>query len=206
MSAADRIGVLDYGMGNLRSVLNALAEIGADAALFAEPREATAFGKIVIPGVGAFGDAMETLRRRGLVEALRGVVAEQKPLLGICLGMQLICSRSEEGGDHEGLGFIDADVTLLPGGPGLKVPHMGWNSLSFVGDHPILEGVAPNADAYFVHSYRVACRRRSDVVCETTHGVAFASVVNRGSVYGMQFHPEKSQGIGLRLLRNFAAL
>jgi glutamine amidotransferase len=200
------IGVVDYGMGNLRSVLNALDEVGQEAAVLTAPEEVAGYGRIIIPGVGAFAEAMDHLRESGLAEALDRHVAAGKPLLGICLGMQLICRRSQEDGDHEGLGWVDAEVRRFPPATGLKVPHMGWNAIDFARDHPLLAEVASGADVYFVHSYFVDCTEAGNALGTTEHGIRFASIVARENVYGMQFHPEKSQHVGMQLLRNFATL
>lgn len=200
------IGIVDYGMGNLRSVCNALDEIGVKAELFSDPASVADYDKIVIPGVGAFQEAMQNLRRTGMKAALDAHVAAGKPLLGICLGMQLICRRSYEDGEHDGLGWIDAEVRRFPPGEGIKVPHMGWNAIDFDLPHPLLADVRPGADVYFVHSYYVDCAEAADSLGTTEHGIRFTSVVARDNVLGMQFHPEKSQYVGMRLLRNFANL
>ena len=200
------LGIIDYGMGNLRSVQNALEEIGQPAALVSDPVQITGFDKIIIPGVGAFGEAVENLRAGGMDSALREHVAAGKPLLGICLGMQLICRKSYEDGEHEGLGWIDAEVRHFPPAGGLKVPHMGWNAVDYDAPHPLLNKVASGADVYFVHSYYVDCAAAADSLGTTEHGLRFTSVVGHDNVYGMQFHPEKSQHVGMQLLRNFAAL
>lgn len=200
------IGVVDYGMGNLRSVCNALAEIDAPGELFSDPAKVPAYDKIIIPGVGAFQQAMENLEEIGMVEPLNRYVAAGKPLLGICLGMQLICRQSTEGGVHQGLGWVEAKVRHFPPAEGLKVPHMGWNAIQFERAHPLLEGVAPGADVYFVHSYFVDCLHAADALGTTEHGISFSSIIAHGNVFGMQFHPEKSQNVGMQLLRNFASL
>ena len=200
------IGIVDYGMGNLRSVCNALIEIGTAGELFTAPEKVAAFDKIIIPGVGAFQEAMENLRGPGMDDALNKHVAAGKPLLGICLGMQLICRKSHEDGEHQGLGWIDAEVRHFPPGKGLKVPHMGWNAIQFAKDHPLLAEVTSGADVYFVHSYFVDCEEPSDTLGLTEYGIPFTSMVARENVMGMQFHPEKSQHVGMQLLRNFATL
>jgi len=193
-------------MGNLRSVQNALEEIGQPAALVSDPAQVAGFEKIIIPGVGAFGEAMENLRSAGMDSALKDHVAAGRPLLGICLGMQLICRKSYEDGEHEGLGWIDAEVRHFPPAEGLKVPHMGWNAVDHEASHPLLKEVASGADVYFVHSYYVDCAETADSLGTTEHGLRFTSVVGHDNVYGMQFHPEKSQHVGMQLLRNFVAL
>ncbi|HEY9548031.1 MAG TPA: imidazole glycerol phosphate synthase subunit HisH [Kiloniellaceae bacterium] len=207
MSATARtIGIVDYGMGNLHSVCNALAEIGAPAELFSDPQRAADYDKIIIPGVGAFQEAMENLRSLNMVAALDRHVDEGKLLLGICLGMQLICRKSHEDGEHEGLGWIDAEVLHFPPAEAIKVPHMGWNAIDFERPHPLLQEVRPGADVYFVHSYYVDCAEREASLATTEHGIRFTSVVARGNIFGMQFHPEKSQHVGMQLLRNFVDL
>lgn len=201
-----RVAVIDYGMGNLLSVMNALNRVGVQAELVNDPDRVAEFDRVILPGVGAFAEAIAHLRHSGMDAALSDFVGGGRPLLGVCLGMQLICSRSEEGGEHQGLGWIKADVRRFDGGAGLKVPHMGWNSIDIVQPHPVLAGLEAGADAYFVHSYRVIPNDPSDVLATTDYGGPFASIIGRGHVIGMQFHPEKSQDVGLRLLDNFSRL
>ena len=200
------ISVIDYGMGNLQSVLNALAEIGEEASLAATPAEIGSAEKIVLPGVGAFSEAIDNLRRAGFVEALAEHVGHSKPLLGICLGMQLICRESTEDGRHEGLGFVNARVLRLPSGPDIKIPHIGWSSLEVERESEITKGLQTGSDVYFVHSYYVECNDPKDVIAICKHGISFCAFVGHENVYGMQFHPEKSQGVGLSLLKNFVDL
>jgi len=206
------IVIVDYGVGNLRSVQKALEHVGAPATISSdpaalEPGAAETPGGIVLPGVGAFGDGMAELRRRGLVAPLRRQAAAGRPLLGICLGMQLLFESSEEMGEHRGLGLLPGRVVRFPPGP-LKVPHVGWNRLrpgrqSPPGQHPLLAGIAEGAYAYFVHSYYAEPAEPGDVLATTDYGLEFAAVVGRGRVWGAQFHPEKSQEVGLQLLANF---
>jgi glutamine amidotransferase len=198
--------VIDYGMGNLRSVLNALGEIGVPGELVSAPDRLATYPCLILPGVGAFAEAMQTLIQTGLSDAISQQVEAGTPLLGICLGMQLICEQSEEGGLHTGLGFVPAAVRRFPNREGLKVPHMGWNAITWRRDHPLAAGVGSGSDVYFVHSYYVDCADPSDVLAETEHGVPFASAVCRDNVIGLQFHPEKSQRSGLRMLANFAEM
>ena len=205
-TSTSMIGIVDYGMGNLRSVCNALAEIGAAGELFSAADRIAGYDKIIIPGVGAFQEAMENLHSLDMVAALDRHVECGRPLLGICLGMQLICRRSHEDGTHEGLGWIDAEVRHFPRREGIKVPHMGWNAIEFEQPHPLLAEVQTGADVYFVHSYYVDCVEAADSLGTTEHGIRFTSMVARDNVYGMQFHPEKSQHVGMQLLRNFANL
>jgi glutamine amidotransferase len=197
------IGVVDYGLGNLRSVMNAFAEIGAPAELITDPAALDRAERAVLPGVGAFAQAIAMLRKSGMADALERFRSSGRPILGVCLGMQLMCSVSEEDGIHKGLNWIPARVVPFPRSQGIKIPHMGWNALHLAGDEPLFDGIEDASDVYFVHSYYVACERADDVLASTEYGVAFASILGRGNLFGMQFHPEKSQNIGLRLLSNF---
>lgn len=205
------ITIVDYGVGNLRSVQKALERVGAEAVVSNEPGVLDDALGVVLPGVGAFSDGMDSLRTRGLVEPLLRQVEAGKPLLGICLGMQLLFEESEEMGNHQGLGLLPGQVVRFPEGE-LKVPHIGWNRLRFpIPDprspiSPLLAGVADGAYAYFVHSFYPVPEEPGDVLAMTGYGIEFASVVGRGRVFGAQFHPEKSQEVGLRLLANFARL
>ncbi len=198
------IAVVDYGVGNLRSVERACRAVGADVLVTADPRDLAAAQGAILPGVGAFGDGMACLRTSGWVDALMAWAAAGRPLLGICLGMQLLFDESEEMGCHRGLGLLPGRVRRFA--RGLTVPHVGWNQVQPVRRSPLLEGVAPGAYAYFVHSYHVEPAEPGDVVATTDYGGPYASVVGRGQVFGLQFHPEKSQEVGLRMLGNFAAL
>jgi glutamine amidotransferase len=203
-----RVAIVDYGMGNLHSVKRKLDRIGVRAQVTAEPSELVRADKLLLPGVGHFGKAMEHLVQLGLVPALREAVLVRKtPILGICLGMQLFARRSEEGG-AEGLGWIDADVTRfgIADTRRFKVPQMGWNGVRVARSSPLLEGVTEQTEFYFVHAYHMICRDSKDVLCDTDYGYAFASVVQRENIYGVQFHPEKSHDAGESLLRNFLHL
>ena len=199
------IAIVDYGMGNLRSLSNALESLGAEAVLTCSRDDLRRAERIVLPGVGAFGDAACALRERGLEDALSAeVLRERKPLLGICLGMQLLARTSSEHGMHRGLGWIDADVVRLPSMPGIKVPHVGWNSVRFEPGDWLFRGIRPaEANFYFVHSYYMACHDPADVVGTAENGTKFAAAVRSGSVVATQFHPEKSQDNGVRLLSNW---
>ena len=202
------IAIVDYGIGNLRSVEKALQRVGAEARVTADAADLDAAAGIVLPGVGAFGDGMEHLTARQLVDPVLRQVERGKPLLGICLGMQLLFEESDEMGLHRGLGLLPGRVVRFPDAE-LKVPHIGWNQLWRADSGPemaLLEGIPQGAHAYFVHSYYAAPEEPGDILARTDYGIEFASVVGRGRIFGAQFHPEKSQDVGLRLLRNFAGM
>ena len=199
------IGIIDYGMGNLRSVQKGFEHVGAAASITADPEAIASAAKLVLPGVGAFADAMEGLRSRGLVEPIRDQIDSGRPFLGICLGLQLLFDRSYEDGEHTGLGVLRGEVVRFPHN-GLKVPHMGWNELHKRRLAPMLDGLADGTHAYFVHSYYVVCGDPQVVATETDYGPLFTSSIWRDNVFATQFHPEKSQRDGLTILRNFVAL
>ena len=203
-----RVAIVDYGMGNLHSVKRKLDRIGVHAQLTSEPSELLRADKLLLPGVGHFGKAMEHLQKLDLVPALHeAAVVRKTPILGICLGMQLFASQGDEGG-AEGLGWIDADVVRfgIDDTRRFKVPHMGWNGVRIARSSPLLEGVTEQTEFYFVHAYHMVCRDAGDVLCETDYGYPFTSIVQRENLYGVQFHPEKSQDAGEALLRNFVYL
>ena len=196
------IAVVDYGVGNLGSALKAFRHVGADAVLSGDPGVLQSADALVLPGDGAFGATMDEIEARGLTPLLRAAAQQKKPLLGICVGMQVLFEDSDEQGAHRGLSLLRGSVRRLRGAR--VVPHMGWNTLDFAARraHPILDGVADGAYAYFVHSY--ACAADADsVVATTSYGEDFAAIVAAGSIVAMQFHPEKSQAVGLRLIENF---
>lgn len=197
------IAVIDLGMGNLRSVAKAIEAQGQDVVLAQEPAQAQAASHLVLPGVGAFAVASARLAARGWDLALRDRVALGTPLLGICLGMQLLADSGVEGGASRGLGLVPGRVPAIPVSAGLPVPHMGWNCVRLLRRHPVLAGVKDLRDFYFVHSYHFRVEDGHDVVATTDYGEHYAAVVARGSVVGCQFHPEKSQRNGLRILDNF---
>jgi glutamine amidotransferase len=206
MSPAIRVAVLDYGAANMVSITKALAAVGADVVVAAEPSEMVEVDAIVVPGVGAAGSAMDHLRERGLVEPLRDWVRAGRPCLGICLGFQIFFDASDEGGEGgvETLGLLGGRAIALVDAPTL--PHIGWNTVNVVRQHPLLEGVPDGSYFYFVHSFAPAPADESVVLARTTHGRPFVSAVAKGSLYGLQFHPEKSSEAGLRVLSNFVAL
>lgn len=197
------IGVLDLDLGNLRSVTNAVYSLGFDFRVLRDLRDIDDISHLIIPGVGAYPAVMGKVRERGLAEGIRKVAAEGRPLLGICLGMQILSTWGEEHGETEGLGLIPGRVKLLRPEGGLPVPHVGWNGIEFRRVHPLLRGVKAGVDFYFVHSYQFFCERDEDLLGETDYGGRVAAVVGHGNVVGFQFHPEKSQVNGLKLIENF---
>jgi glutamine amidotransferase len=206
------VAIIDYGSGNLRSAEKAFVRAAREAGLdldivvTADPDAVRDAQRIVLPGVGAFADCKAGLEavpglRAALEEAVR---RDGKPFLGICVGMQLMAALGREHGTHEGLGWIGGEVVLIaPGDPGLKIPHMGWNALELLRPHPLTTGIAPGAHAYFVHSYHLVAQHTEDVVARTEHGGPVTALVARANMAGTQFHPEKSQETGLRLVANF---
>jgi glutamine amidotransferase len=200
------IKIVDYGMGNLRSVQKAFEKIGAEAVIVSSPAEAVDAQKLVLPGVGAFRDAIHELRRTGLDQPVREHIAAGKPFLGICLGLQLLFDVGYEDGEWEGLGILKGKVVRFTEQPDLKIPHMGWNGLDFPKPTRLFEGVPAGSSFYFVHSYYVVPDDQSVIAARTDYGGPFVSAVARDNLFATQFHPEKSQTLGLRLLKNFAAL
>lgn len=200
------IKIVDYGMGNLRSVQKGFEKVGAEAVVCSKATDLKNTDKLVLPGVGAFRDAMRELKSRDLLSPVRDHIAADKPFLGICLGLQLLLETSYEDGQWEGFGVIPGDVVRFENQLGLKIPHMGWNRLDVVASPPLLEGIGPDAHFYFVHSYYVAPTDDSVIAARTTHGTEFVSMIARGNLFATQFHPEKSQRAGLKILENFAAL
>ncbi|BCS52599.1 imidazole glycerol phosphate synthase subunit HisH [Geobacter sp. SVR] len=205
------ITIVDYGMGNLRSVQKGFEKVGSQAVITADPRMILEAEKIVLPGVGAFRDCMRNLEQGGFVEPILKVIGEGRPFLGICVGMQLLFTDSVEFGLYRGLDVIPGHVLRFPEGmrendEELKVPHMGWNQLSFSRRPPVCEGIEDNANVYFVHSYYVRPDDPSVAAATTSYGIEFCSAVWKDNVVATQFHPEKSQAVGLRILKNFAAM
>ena len=201
------IAIIDYGVGNIFSLKSSFKKIGADAVLTSDIEVIKAADKIVLPGVGAFGDAAEKLKGSGLFEVIKDVCKNGKPLLGICLGMQLLFEKGYEYGEHEGLGLIKGNVRFIGDyiTPGLKIPHIGWNSLSFPKENKIFKYLNEGDFVYFVHSYH-GTECDSSVIATTEYGGTLTAAVADGNVYGMQFHPEKSGDTGLKILKAFCEI
>jgi glutamine amidotransferase len=199
------IAVVDYGMGNLGSITKALEFVGADLKLTSDPKVVEAADKIVVPGVGAFGDGMKNLKEFGLAEVIDREVKAGKPFWGICLGQQLIAKKSYEFGEHEGFGWIDAVVQRFDVSktPNLKVPHVGWNDVRFTQEHPMLAGLKNPTDFYFVHSYHLVTKDPSITLGICNYGEDFPAIVAAKNIFATQFHPEKSQKGGITMLTNF---
>ena len=199
------IAIIDYDAGNIKSVEKALQYLGEEAVITRDAGEILMADKVILPGVGAFGDAMEKLNRYGLVPVIHEVVEKGIPFLGICLGLQLMFESSEEAPGVEGLGLLKGKIVRIPEGDGLKVPHMGWNSLSFPKEGRLFAGIPENSYVYFVHSYYL--QAEEDIVTATAeYGVTIHTSVEKGNVFACQFHPEKSSHTGLTILKNFVEL
>lgn len=198
------IAIIDYGVGNLKSVEKAFQFIGADAVVSSDAEFILKADAVVLPGVGAFADAMDSLHNAGMTEVVKQVIAENKPFLGICLGMQLLFEYSEEGGDRvEGLGIFKGSIKQLPSDMNLKVPHMGWNHLNIVGEQDLFKNLEAAPYVYFVHSYYLKAENRELVAATTNYGIEFDVAINKDKVFATQFHPEKSGETGLTILKNF---
>jgi glutamine amidotransferase len=201
------ITIVDYGVGNLGSIVNMLKKIGAKAQASSDPDVLRHAEKLILPGVGAFDPGMRKLNEVGLAPLLNELVLEKKiPVIGLCLGMQLMTKRSEEG-TEAGLGWIDAETVRFkfrPENAHLKIPHMGWNTLDIRRQHPLVSDLGPESRFYFVHSYHIVCADEADVVAYTDYGYPLAAVINKDNIMGAQFHPEKSHRYGMQLLKNFA--
>jgi imidazole glycerol-phosphate synthase subunit HisH len=200
------IAIIDYGMGNLRSVQKGFEKVGHEAVVTSDPAQVAAADKVVLPGVGAFEDCIAELRRRDLVKPVLDAIDSGKPFLGICLGLQMLFDVSYENGRHDGLGVLPGEVVRFDLPKGYAVPHMGWNQLAIRQAAPILDGIADGTYVYFVHSYYVVPKDAQVIATETDYGGAFCSMIWRDNVFATQFHPEKSQADGLRILKNFATL
>ncbi|MCY3946415.1 MAG: imidazole glycerol phosphate synthase subunit HisH [Anaerolineaceae bacterium] len=198
------LAVIDYGAGNLRSVVHALRALGVwDMQVVQDGTLLRGVHRMIFPGVGAFGAGMQQLGEKQFIDPLVAAIKSGVPCLGICLGMQFLFERSDELGQHDGLGLLPGHVTRFPCDTTLKVPHMGWNALNRRRESPLLAEVGSDSQVYFVHSYCCMPDCEEDVIASTDYGIEFVSAVQRGALFGVQFHPEKSQQVGLQLLRNF---
>lgn len=197
------ICIVDYGMGNLRSVQKACEKTGIPARICSRPEELRDADRLILPGVGAFRDAIAELRRQNLVEPILAHIAADRPFLGICLGLQMLFDVSHEDGEWEGLKVLRGEVTRFPESAELKVPHMGWNRLEFAPGCPLFAGIPNDAHFYFVHSYYVVPADPDVIAARSDYGLKFTAAVQRGNLFATQFHPEKSQQFGLQLLKNF---
>lgn len=201
----EKIQIIDYGLGNLGSIRNMLHHIGVESQITSDPDAVARAGKLILPGVGCFDHGMEALRKNGLADAIRTASERGAVLLGICLGMQLLTLRSEEG-RLPGLGLVNAETLRFPDAPGLKIPQMGWNYIERKDGESFGRTLPEDARFYFVHSYYVKCFNEEDVLFRTEYGVEFTSAFHHGNLYGVQFHPEKSHRYGMALLKEFSEL
>lgn len=200
------IAIIDYGAGNLQSVKKALDFIGAESVITDNPETINACDKILLPGVGSFGDAMASMRAKNLVETVKQNALSGKAFLGICLGLQLLFEESEESPNVQGLGIFKGKIRRFPNDMGLKIPHIGWNSLEIKQKDTLFKGIPENSYVYFVHSYYLEAEDLTDVATVTNYGIDFHSAVGKGNIFATQFHPEKSGDVGLQILRNFASM
>ena len=200
------IAIVDYDAGNIKSVEKALLFLGQKALVTGDSKEILKADKVILPGVGAFGDAMDTIHSRGLDKVLHKVAENGTPFLGICLGLQLLFERSDEAPGVEGLGILEGEILRIPEQEGLKIPHMGWNSLHLENNGRLFRGIEENAYVYFVHSYYLKARDESIVKASAEYGVHIHASVEKGNVFACQFHPEKSSDVGLHILKNFVEL
>ena len=200
------VAIIDYGAGNIKSVENAVRYLGQEAVLTRDPAVILSADHVILPGVGAFGDAMIRLRKYGLDNVLREVVKKEIPLLGICLGLQLLFERSEESPGAQGLGILPGKVLRIPDGEGRKVPQIGWNDLTYPNEGRLFNGIEEGAYVYFVHSYYLRAGDPNIVTARTQYGVWIDAAVESGNVFATQFHPEKSEAVGMKILGNFLAI
>ena len=200
------IALIDYDAGNMKSVEKALQLIGEDVFVTRKPGEILAADKVILPGVGCFGDAMENLHHFGLVPVINQVVQNQTPFLGLCLGLQLLFERSEESPGVEGLGLLKGEILRIPAAEGLKIPHMGWNNLTFPNKGRLFEGIEENSYVYFVHSYYLKAKEEEIVTAATEYVTYIHASVEKGNLFACQVHPEKSSTVGLQILKNIAGI
>ena len=197
------IAIIDYDAGNIKSVEKALISLGEEVKVTSDAAEILEADGVILPGVGAFGDAMEKLHAYGLVETIKKVVEKKTPFLGICLGLQLLFESSEESPGVEGLGILEGKIVRIPDGEGLKIPHIGWNSLTYPNAGRLFKGIEENAYVYFVHSYYLRAKEENIVTAVTEYGTTIHASVEKDNVFACQFHPEKSSEVGMQILRNF---
>lgn len=200
------IAIIDYDAGNIKSVEKALQFLGEDVCITRDPEEILNAEKVILPGVGAFGDAMEKLHQYNLVDVIHKVVEKKTPFLGICLGLQLLFEKSDESKGVQGLGILKGEICRIPDGDGLKIPHIGWNSLTYPNAGRLYEGISENSYVYFVHSYYLKAKDESIVKAATEYGTYIHASVEQDNVFACQFHPEKSSEVGLQILRNFVKI
>ena len=200
------IGIIDYDAGNIKSVEKALQYLGQETVVSRDPQVLLKADKVILPGVGSFGDAMENLKKYGLVPVIHEIVEKGTPFLGICLGLQLLFESSDETPGVEGLGILKGKILHIPPSPGLKIPHMGWNSIDIKEDSRLFEGIDRQSYMYFVHSYYLKARNPEDVAATTWYSTDIHAAVEHDNIFACQFHPEKSSELGLRILKNFADL
>ncbi len=198
--------IIDYDAGNIRSVEKALQALGEEAVVTRDREIILKADRVILPGVGAFGDAMEKLHRYGLGEVIHEVIANKTPFLGICLGLQLMFERSEESKGVEGLGILKGEILRIPDKPGLKIPHIGWNSVSYPNQGRLFKGIPENSYVYFVHSYYLKAAEENIVTAAAEYGTTIHASVEKGNIFACQFHPEKSSEAGLTILKNFIAV
>ncbi len=200
------IAIIDYGAGNLQSVKKAFDFIGAESVITNDPKVILSADKILLPGVGSFGDAMDSMQKNGLVETVKECALSGKPFLGICLGLQLLFEESEESPGVKGLGIFKGKIKKFSSDMGLKIPHIGWNSLEIKQKNTIFKDIPENSYVYFVHSYYLHAEDENDIATVTNYGIDFHSAVGKNNIFATQFHPEKSGDVGLQILRNFASM
>lgn len=203
-----KLAIVDYGMGNLDSVARAVEECGGNPVVTSDARDLRSANYIILPGVGAFAVGMRNIRERRLDEILgEQVIDNGIPLLGVCLGMQLMAEKGWEGGETKGLGWIEGEVKRLePDGSDVRIPHVGWNEVIFIQESPLFNGIPSRKDFYFVHSYHLSCSNGTEILARTPYCGGFVSAVGKNHIFGVQFHPEKSQRLGFQVLKNFLSL